>query len=237
MVAGAADPDSVGWRLDLPRPAWNNLTGIRVGIWTESASAPIDDEMRSAISALTADLTNAGCHVVDIIDPPGADAAGLELFARLQQGEISHSVGQETFDAAVDVEGDLAQRVYNAWRDAEDQRAIRDAWNERVFTEVDVVIAPAVPGAAPVYDEQPEELRALEISGRVYPAAEAVAAWSCMANLAMLPCTVIPLKRGARSRLPLGAQIIAPYLHDLTALRFACLLESAQIVGFVAPPA
>ncbi|MBB2975499.1 amidase [Microbacterium endophyticum] len=237
VVAGAAPSEAIGWRLDLPRLTRKSLAGTRVGIWTDCVSAPIDDEMRRAIAALASALTEAGCHVLEIVEPPGADEAGLQLFNRMQQAEIAHSIDGATFGAAVDVEGDLAQRVHDAWRDAEEQREIRDEWNERVFDHVDVVIAPAVPGAAPVYDGQPEPEpeRSLEISGRVYSAPEAVAAWSNIANLAMLPCTVIPLGLGATSRMPLGAQVMGPYLHDLTTIGFARLLEDAGLVQFVAP--
>ena len=60
--------------------------------------------------------------------------------------------------------------------------------------------------------------------------------WSRLANLAMLPSTVIPLGPGADSGLPLGAQLLGPYLGDRTTLRVAELLERDGLIGFAPPP-
>ena len=55
-----------------------------------------------------------------------------------------------------------------------------------------------------------------------------------IATLAGRPATAIPLGR-TRAGLPIGVQVIGPYLRDRTPLRFAALLER-EIGGFVPPP-
>jgi amidase len=49
-----------------------------------------------------------------------------------------------------------------------------------------------------------------------------------------LPATAVPIDRSA-SGLPIGAQIIGPYLEDRTTIAFTELLER-EFGGFVAPP-
>jgi Amidase len=57
--------------------------------------------------------------------------------------------------------------------------------------------------------------------------------WAGPANGAGLPATVAPIGR-TESGLPIGVQIIGPYLEDSTPIQFAQLLEQA-FGGFVPP--
>ncbi|WP_396641617.1 amidase family protein [Microbacterium sp.] len=245
VFAGPARLDAVGWRLDLPPSRVDELRGTRVGLWIDEPAAPIDDEMRMALLDLADKLRAAGCTVDELTSPPGAGASGLELFDRLQAAEIAHSLTDEDWDALVVAASDndaaenttaraLTQSVRAAWQDAEAQRAITAAWGS-VFDRFDVVLAPAVPGAAPLHDERPTAERTLTVAGTEHPAFDVVSAWGRLVNLAMLPSTVIPMGPGADSGMPLGAQLIGPYLEDRTPLRVAELLEREQIVRF-APP-
>jgi amidase len=59
--------------------------------------------------------------------------------------------------------------------------------------------------------------------------------WPMLASLAGLPATAMPIGLG-ESGLPIGVQIIGPYLEDRTPLAFAALAER-EFGGFVAPPA
>ncbi|WP_100814327.1 amidase family protein [Microbacterium lacus] len=245
VLAGPARLDAVGWRLQLPPSRVDRLRGTRVGLWVYEPAAPIDDEMRMALLDLADTLRAAGCTVDELTKPPGAGAAGLELFDRLQGAEIAHSLTDDDWNTLVAAAADtdapdnkaaraLTQSARTAWQDAEAQRAITAAWGS-VFDRFDVVLAPAVPGAAPRHDERPGAERRLNVGGTENPAADVVSAWSRMVNLAMLPSTVIPLGPGADTGMPLGAQLIGPYLEDRTPLRFAALMEAEGIIGFTPP--
>jgi amidase len=59
-------------------------------------------------------------------------------------------------------------------------------------------------------------------------------AWPGTATLANLPSTAVPIGQTA-SGLPIGAQIIGPYLEDRTTIAFAGLIERA-FGGFKPPP-
>jgi amidase len=52
-------------------------------------------------------------------------------------------------------------------------------------------------------------------------------AWSAFASFAGLPATVAPVARNAEG-LPIGVQIVGPYLHDRTTLAVAEWLEAQR---------
>ena len=56
-----------------------------------------------------------------------------------------------------------------------------------------------------------------------------------MATVLGLPATVAPIGRSEKG-LPIGVQIIGPYLEDRTTIAFAGLIER-EFGGFVPPPA
>jgi amidase len=230
VLAGAAGAEAAGWQLRTSDTALTAIADLRVGLWVDSAVAPTSREMRTAIRALADALADAGATVRAVRTVPGADAEGLALFDRLAQAEIAHSVDEGTYRSLVGEPGTVGQSMHDAWRDLEAQRRVREAWTREVFTEVDVVLAPAVFGAAPALDLRPDAERRLVIAGVGYDAPAAVSAWSCIPNLAMLPCTVVPLGLGADSGLPLGGQLIGRPFDDAVTLRLAALMEDAGMV-------
>jgi amidase len=58
--------------------------------------------------------------------------------------------------------------------------------------------------------------------------------WSGVATLSSLPVTVAPIDR-SEIGLPIGVQIVGPYLEDRTAIAFAKLIER-KFGGFAQPP-
>ena len=69
-----------------------------------------------------------------------------------------------------------------------------------------------------------------EYGGRHY---SSLIGWSALIGSAYLPVTAAPIGRTANG-LPIGVQIVAPYLHDRTALAFARCL--ADVLGGYEPP-
>jgi len=58
--------------------------------------------------------------------------------------------------------------------------------------------------------------------------------WPELATTPGLPATVAPIDR-SQSGLPIGVQIIGPYLEDRTTIAFAGLIER-EFGGFAPPP-
>jgi amidase len=83
------------------------------------------------------------------------------------------------------------------------------------------------------HDHTPEHKdRRIAIDGQSYAYLDQIV-WPGLATLPGPPATAAPIAL-APTGLPIGVQIIGPYLEDRTTLRFAELIERA-FGGFVAP--
>ena len=111
---------------------------------------------------------------------------------------------------------------------------LRRQWRD-LFREYDVVICPILPAPAFPHDHSPSEgPRKIEVDGEQTSYNEQVV-WPAVATLAGLPATAGPIDR-SEAGLPIGIQIIGPYLEDRTTIAFAELIER-EFGGFVPPPA
>jgi amidase len=109
---------------------------------------------------------------------------------------------------------------------------LRAQWRE-LFRTFDAVICPIMPTPAYPHDHSPEqESRRILIDGKphVYPDQ---LAWPGIATLPGLPATAIPTGFSPDG-LPVGVQIVGPWLEDRTPLKLAELIER-EFGGFVPP--
>jgi amidase len=103
------------------------------------------------------------------------------------------------------------------------------------FREWDIVLCPVTPTPAFPHDHSlPQDARRIEIDGKQYPYFDAQLVWPGLATLPGFPATSAPIGR-SESGLPIGVQIVGPYLEDRTTIAFAELLER-EFGGFVTPP-
>jgi amidase len=137
-----------------------------------------------------------------------------------------HSLGAERLRGIV-----LSHRD---WVIAEGGRArLRAQWRE-LFETFDAVICPIMPTPAYPHDHSPEqEKRRIRIDETDHAYADQLA-WPGIATLPGLPATAIPLGLSPEG-LPVGVQIVGPFLEDRTPLRLAELIER-EFGGFVPPP-
>jgi amidase len=119
------------------------------------------------------------------------------------------------------------------WLMADGGRArLRAQWRE-LFKNFDAVICPVLPTPAFPHDHSPEqEARRIDIDGKPYVYPDQLA-WAGIATLPGLPSTAIPIGRSAEG-LPIGVQIVGPWLEDRTPLKLAELIER-EFGGFVPP--
>jgi amidase len=116
-----------------------------------------------------------------------------------------------------------------------EQESLRRKWDV-FFKSMDVVIAPVAPTAAfPLFDEPEASKRKLLINGREVPYEVAMAAWFPLAGVSRLPATAVPIGRTI-SGLPIGLQLIGPYLEDRTTIALSGLISTEFGPGFIAPP-
>ena len=108
------------------------------------------------------------------------------------------------------------------------------AWAD-FFARYDAVLAPVMPTAAFPHDtERPLAERTLDVDGAAVPHMSA-AAWCGAIGAMQLPAVALPTGPNDAG-LPVGVQVIGPFLSDLRLLRIAELLEAAAGPGFAPPP-
>jgi amidase len=109
---------------------------------------------------------------------------------------------------------------------------LRAQWRE-LFKTFDAVICPVMPTAAYPHDHSPDqEKRRITIDGKEHVYTDQLA-WPGIATLPGLPSTAIPTGF-APDGLPIGVQIVGPWLEDRTPLKLAELIER-EFGGFVPP--
>jgi amidase len=222
VMAGPEGLDAAGYRLDLPPPRHDRLADFRVLILDQHPLAATDDEISGAINALADRLEGRGVRV-------DRHSALLPDLAE------AHGVYGMILNTAMTL-GQPGARSPSAheWLGLLDaQLQIRRAWAE-LFKGFDVIIAPTLGTLAFPHDDSPDMgARRLLINGEQTPYFNQLA-WSGIATLGHLPATAAPIGL-SQGGLPIGAQIIGPYLEDRTTIAFAGLLERA-FGGFVPPP-
>ena len=250
LIAGP-DPEAnaIAYRLSLPPARHDEIQNFRVLIITSHPSIPTAANVGAALervaaglekrlvrtarsSPLLPDLAEATRLYVRLLSSIFGAYLPLEQYQRVADGAKSLPTSDERL-AAWRARGTVLS--HRDWILSDAARArLRRQWRS-LFREWDVVLCPVMPTVAFPHDHTPEqEKRRVDIDGKLYPYLDQLA-WPGVATLPGLPATAVPIGR-SETGLPIGMQIIGPYLEDRTTLRFAELLER-EFGGFVAPPA
>ncbi|MHB8529338.1 MAG: amidase family protein [Caulobacteraceae bacterium] len=212
VLAGPAEEEAKAYRAELPAPRHGRLAGYRVLVVDSHPLAKAQAEIIAALNARAGDLEAAGCKVerrTALLPDLGA-----------AQGVYMTILGAIMSRGAP---GMAAPISAHAWMEALDvQVAFRRQW-ARLFEAFDVVLAPAFGVVAFPHDDAPFAERTQMIDGEATPYGAQVA-WPGIATLANLPATAAPNGK-SRAGLPIGLQIIGPYLEDRTTIDFARLME------------
>ncbi|MGH6912046.1 MAG: amidase family protein, partial [Phenylobacterium sp.] len=220
-TAGPDSEDAKGYRVALAGARHARLADYRVLILDAHPAAAVDSEIRAALDRLGSGLERLGAQVMRSHERLPDLAKAHELYGGMMGIAMSRG-GPEPSNATA-----------HEWMGLLDgQEMTRRAW-AALFADIDVVLAPAFGAAAfPHTVVGPETANGLLIDGQPTPYF-AQLAWPGMATFANLPATAIPIGR-TKAGLPIGAQVIGPYLEDLTTIGFAGLVER-EFCGFVPP--
>jgi amidase len=248
-----AGPDEraagVGYRLALPAPRHVHLKDFRVLVVDRHPLIPTASAVREAMSRLAERMAKAGATVAQSTALLPDLAASARLYMMLLTAVKSVGMTSEGFEeaqklaAALDPGDDRlgAARTrgtvmtHRDWLETDRARALMQQQWRALFCEWDVVVCPAALVPAFPHDHSlPIEARHLEVDGNEYPYYDACFVWADPAGTCGLPATAAPIDHSP-SGLPIGVQIVGPYLEDRTTIRFADLLER-EFGGFVPPP-
>jgi amidase len=246
ILAGPDAAQAVAWRLALPEPRANALADYRIAAWLDDEYCPVDDEVHRVL-AETVDTLGAAGALVDDGARPCALREAERLVQQLIQGSFSGAYPAEHFDrlcevaAAADLADDSApvrhaRNVTARMRDhaeARERQARIAAACARFFTDYDVLLCPITPTAAIPHDHDPDvDARRITINGRPRAYGDQIP-WASLPGLCSLPAAVVPVGLTGGG-LPVGMQVIAPYLEDRTAVDVAGRIGA--LVGPLVPP-
>ncbi len=248
-IAGP-DPLEAGkaYQLALPPPRHGELKKFRVLVIDTDPVMPTSKSMRGAIEKLAANLGKAGATIARASPLLPDFAASSRLYMRMLMSFLAASFAPEVYADARAAAAKLApddislaaERLrgiglsHRDWLMAEGGRArLRAQWRE-LFKSFDAVICPVMPTPAYPHDHSlDQEARRIEIDGKAYVYPDQLA-WAGIATLPGLPATAIPIGLSPEG-LPVGVQIVGPWLEDYTPLKLAELIER-EFGGFVPPP-
>jgi amidase len=109
----------------------------------------------------------------------------------------------------------------------------RARWAE-FFKNYDVILCPITPTAAIPHDHsEPMSVRTIQVNGHPHPYLNIIS-WAGVIGMAYLPVTMAPVGLTSQG-LPVGIQVVGPYLEDRTTINFARRLNEV-VGGFTTPP-
>jgi amidase len=249
-VMAGPDPLEAGkaYRLELPPPRHARLRDFHVLLIDSDPLLPTDKDVRAGIERLAGHLGKSGVSVARQ-SPLWPDfAAASRLYMRLLLSLLGATFLPEIYAGAQAAAARLspddnslaAERLrgialsHRDWVAASGNRTrLRGKWRD-LFNSFDAVICPIMPTPAYLKDHAPDqETRRINIDGKDYAYPDQLA-WPGIATLPGLPSTAIPTGLSS-SGLPVGVQIVGPWLEDRTPLQLAELIER-EFCGFVPPP-
>lgn len=247
VLAGPDDAQATAYRLTLPAARHDSLGNFRVLVLENHPLLPLSSEVGAAIRHFAGDLRRAGAtvgHASPLLPDLTriAETFGWQLMAFLG-ASFPDTVYADRRERAARLpvedggrEAAQARALVSSHRDwvrAQRERvAIAHEWRQ-LFREWDVVVAPVLPTTAFPHDDTEIGQRTLDVDGRRIPYG-LLGIWASPASLSGLPATAMPIGLGS-SGLPVGVQVIGPYLEDRTTLAFAQLAER-EFGGYRVPP-
>jgi amidase len=243
VLAGPDHAAATAYRLALPPPRHATLGDFRVLVLEDHPMLPLAKDVRSALHGLADALARAGCR----IGRGSPLVPDLELqattFGTLLMSFIGADMPEAEYRGLQRAAADLPPGAgaelramvasHRDWIHADRVRAgIAHAWRQ-LFREWDVVLCPVLPTTAFPHDDRAMEERRIVVDGKPIAYTQQ-ALWASLATLAGLPATALPIGRSAEG-LPIGVQIVGPYLEDRTTIEFARLVEG-EFGGFAPPP-
>ena len=242
-MGGPDGDDARAYRWTMPAPRRARLTDYRVGYVLDDPACPLDAPVRERLEATIEALGKVGVKLkqgwpagIDaaaqhrtylymlyssIGSPPGIKPDDMRALAARDDGSMGSIFAQTVVDPI--------SRYINHERE---QLRARAAWRA-AFQDLDVFLTPTSLVAAFPHDHS-EPMAARKLITQAGPRAYTdLFFWMGLANISGLPATAAPAGRTGGG-LPVGLQILGPYMEDATPIDFA--ERATEVLGGFAPP-
>jgi amidase len=236
LMSGPDRWNHPAWRLELPSPRATEIGRFRVATWFADDACRLDPEVAAVLDGFVDRLDSAGCTVEREVTPGFDLIKATVRFQALVTAAVSGGFSPTQIEEFALSEGDEPVAVtkrqtsmrHRQWLSHNEGRLQLRRRFETFFEDHDILLLPVMPCVAIRHDHSdPIAARIVhtELGPRPY---WEINRWMAPAGACFLPATVIPVAI-APSGLPVGVQIVGPYLHDRTTLAFAAAAE--EIVG------
>jgi amidase len=241
ILGGPNGAEAKAWKWSLPAARQTRLRDFRVGYVLDDPFCPVSSEIRPALENTLAALEKSGAKL-ERGWPEGVDVrAQLNTYLYLLGSVMNQRLPTAALEALrAQYEKDKSDPMvtsafepHGRWLQETARRMQARAVWQAYFETHDVFLMPvAFAPAFPHDHSEPQAARTLATpeGKRRY---QDMVNWVSFATLAGLPATAAPVGRTA-SGLPVGLQIVGPYLEDATPIEFAARLGEV-VGGFVAP--
>jgi amidase len=248
VLAGPSQANAVAWRLDLPPARHTSLVDYRVAAWLDDPVCPTDPSVLAPLQAAVESLRSAGVKV-DATGPDLDLEQAFRNFQKLLYGVVCHSLPYAMlwpprlpwlFVPPVPGDNQLSRALrYGAashrdWTLAHEAREeYREKWVS-FFERYDVLLCPVSPVAAIAHNHHfggAIIFRSMRGTHRRRRYIDQMI-WPGIVGASYLPATVAPVGV-TENGLPVGVQIVGPYLEDRTTIDFARRL--AEVAGGFQP--
>ncbi len=248
VLAGSDPKDrGVGWRLELPAPRHASLKDYRVAAWLDEPPYSPSQEVAARLRDTVEALRGAGITVDERARPNFDPQEAYRIYMQMLFGAISAGQSAEQYEMAKAAEGSLPDddgylvmmarysvQRHREWLLGHEQREqLRAQWYE-FFQNYDVLLCPvSLVSAFPhnIEGEMYDRTVAIDGQDRAYLD---LLFWAGVTCAYHLPAVSAPVGRTADG-LPVGIQIVGPYLEDRTPAAFTEHLETL-VGGFTPPP-
>ena len=247
ILAGPTPEDAVAYRWSLPRPRKTRLKDYKIGYVTNDPFCPVHPEIQSVVSGTVEALRREGVKLREGWPEGIIFGDVFKIYFKLMAAYVSQSpfFTDELINAMklfYDRPYGDTQRQYvegltishKDWVALGAMRLLsRLAW-QKYFKDYDAFLMPANCMPAFAHNHGHEFWgRVLESSDSPKYYVEAFK-WISPATLSGCPVTLIPAGR-TTANLPVGIQIMGPYMEDGTTLDLAMKMEKI-LGGFTPPP-
>ena len=246
VLAGPDEGDAAAWRLELPPPREGSLGGYRVAVWLDDPACPIDSTVGAVLSDAVDALARAGANIRTDLRPDFSLSDAHRTYQRLLYAATTAGLANRVYGTLLAKAGELepdddgrnarylrdGTALHRDWLAADEERSqYRRRWRD-FFGECDILLCPTVPTTAIPHDHSNINRRTITVNGQTRDYWDQII-WPGMASMAGLPATVAPVGLAADG-LPVGIQIVGPYLGDRSTIDFARRI--AEVVGGFEPP-
>jgi len=247
-----AGPDEIeagrGYQLALPAARHTDIKAFRILVLETHPLMPTAVSIRAAIDGLAEHLARSGAKLARESELMPDLIGSSRLYMHLLRSFLAAVFPPDVYDnmkleAAnlqpddVSLEAEMLRGAvlsHRDWVNCDRMRAgLRAQWRA-LFRKFDAVICPIMPTSAYPHDHSPDQsARRIVVDNQDFPYMDQLV-WPGVATCPGLPATSIPIGLSPEG-LPIGVQIVGPWLEDRTPLKLAELIEKAH-GGFVPPP-